>query len=50
MEPTLTQKTGSAADFRLSLLALIDRLFGPEEASRLERRLDEEKAPPLGIV
>lgn len=47
---TLTQKAGSAADFRLSLLALVDRLFGPEEASRLERRLDEEKPPPPGIV
>ncbi len=47
---TLTQKTGSAADFRLSLLALVYRLFGPEEARRVERRLDEEKPPPLGPV
>jgi hypothetical protein len=47
---TLTQKTGSAADFRLSLLAIVDRLFGPEEAREVERRLDEKKPPPLGTV
>lgn len=47
---TRTQVTGSPAAFRLSFLALVDRLFGAEVAMLIEARLARGAPPPGGSV
>jgi hypothetical protein len=44
----LTQVTGSADDFRVNFLALVERLFGTSAAEQIQARLIDEPPPPLG--
>ena len=47
---TRTQVTGLEGAFTLSFLSLVDRLFGPELAGKVERRLERGPPPPVRSV
>lgn len=45
---TRTQRIGSMVELKLSFLALVERLFGPEKAKEVERGLDSP--PPVRSI